>query len=154
MLCQICHVERAQCVSNLPDKENSVSASNLPAEENSVCMSHPSHQENSVSASNLSRRENSVPTFKRPVTSDHSYATGSSPRYLHAADNSVLHQLQIRISQLRNARRRENRLRGKLTSWNVCTDYNLVLNYNFLSSQSTDFGKDTICCSIVDRRTA
>ena len=46
--------------------------------------------------------------------SDHSYAIGSSPRYLRAANNSLLHQLQIRISQLRNARRRENRLRGKL----------------------------------------
>ena len=104
----------AAAVSNLPHRESAARVSNLPCQESAAHVSNLPGKENSMSVSNLPCQENSVPTFKCPVTSDHSYAIGSSPRYLRAANNSLLHQLQIRISQLRNAKRRENRLRGKL----------------------------------------
>lgn len=106
-----------ECGNVLTSSTGAAAVSNLPRRESgAACVSNlPTHQENSASMSNLSHRENSVPTFKCPVTSDHSYAIGSSPRYLRAANTSLLHQLQIKISQLRNARRRENRLRGKLS---------------------------------------
>ena len=46
---------------------------------------------------------------------EHGYAIGASPRKLRAENYALQQKLRARIAQLRNAEKRENRLRGNLS---------------------------------------
>lgn len=74
-----------------------------------VTVSTSSNESNNNNASNSSQAQSSV----QSVVVDHSYAAGS-PTKLQQRNMKLLKQIQIKTAELRNARRRETRLLGKV----------------------------------------
>ena len=94
-----------------------VSRQEAPAEWQSHDGTSSCSSEKSEEAGHASSQQEAMPGPGPDISSsasDHSYAVGSSPRILASHMQTLVKRLHDRISALRNARKRERRLRGKV----------------------------------------